>query len=182
MSFCECYWTMKKSWPENLNHTRGLEFWCNGLQGYSDSINGTNNNHTIIIIKYKLYFITVISTGIDGISISGKICGTSSIESLLYIQSRYESDFYVIWVLFYGTLLNQSCSWLWLLLQIAEICQQTGADLNVSSPALLSTALNSALEAAKDASTVSLIKGIATRAMQEAQYISTGQKRSIFLA
>jgi len=64
--------------------------------------------------------------------------------------------------------------------QIAALCEQGSAPLDVSTPAALSLSLEAAVRAAPDAAMASLIKSLATRAMSEAEYLSSGEHRSSF--
>ena len=59
--------------------------------------------------------------------------------------------------------------------QIAELCEQGGAPLDVSTSSALSHSLEAAVRAAPDDATAALIKSLATRAMSEAEYLSSGR-------
>lgn len=58
--------------------------------------------------------------------------------------------------------------------QIADLCEELGVSLDVSTPSSLSTALRKVIKSADDSATANLIKALATRAMREAEYVSTG--------
>ena len=58
--------------------------------------------------------------------------------------------------------------------QVEELCKAGGHELDTSSPAALSKSLAAACAASKDPSIASLVKSLATRAMSEAEYFSTG--------
>lgn len=60
-------------------------------------------------------------------------------------------------------------------LQIADLCEKGGAALDVSTSSRLSRSLEAAVRAAPDTATAALIKSLATRAMSEAEYLSTGE-------
>ena len=57
--------------------------------------------------------------------------------------------------------------------QVRELCEAAGVTLTVSSNRALATSLKAACSASPQAA--SLIKSLATRAMSEAEYCSTGQ-------
>ena len=59
--------------------------------------------------------------------------------------------------------------------QVEELCKTGGHPLDTSTPAALSKSLAAACAASADASIASLVKSLATRAMSEAEYFSTGE-------
>ncbi|KAK9868213.1 hypothetical protein WJX84_011417 [Apatococcus fuscideae] len=61
--------------------------------------------------------------------------------------------------------------------EVEELCRAGGHPLDTSSPAALSKSLAAACAASTDASIASLVKSLATRAMSEAEYFSTGDVR-----
>jgi hypothetical protein len=61
-----------------------------------------------------------------------------------------------------------------ILLQVAELCALGGVPLNTATNRDLAASLTAAEKVAPDKAAVSLIKSLATRAMSEAQYFSTG--------
>lgn len=64
-------------------------------------------------------------------------------------------------------------------MQIAELCEQGGKPLDVSSSAALSHSLEAAVRAAPDNATAALIKSLVTRAMSEAEYLPAGKALSL---
>ena len=62
--------------------------------------------------------------------------------------------------------------------QIAELCEQGGKPLDVSSSTALSHSLEAAVRAAPDKATAALIKSLVTRAMSEAEYLPAGKALS----
>ena len=61
-------------------------------------------------------------------------------------------------------------------LQVEALCEAAGVRLDVSSNRTLSASLEAACLAATDAASITLVKAVATRAMSEAEYCSTGQR------
>lgn len=60
--------------------------------------------------------------------------------------------------------------------QVAELCAAGGVPLDTRTNRGLADSLAAAERAAPDPATVSLVKNLATRAMSEAQYFSTGAR------
>ncbi|KAK9833762.1 hypothetical protein WJX74_005180 [Apatococcus lobatus] len=61
--------------------------------------------------------------------------------------------------------------------EVEELCKAGGHPLDTSTPATLSKSLAAACTASADPSIASLVKSLATRAMSEAEYFSTGDVR-----
>ena len=66
-----------------------------------------------------------------------------------------------------------------IVLQVAELCAAGGVPLNTATNRDLAASLAAAEKVAPDRAAVSLIKSLATRAMSEAQYFSTGALPSL---